>query len=174
MASYKSSRIATSRGMELEPRLGEIQVRGRGRNAPGQAAVELAIIAPVLLTLLIGVAVLGVAFDQYLALTFATDTGAQALSISRGQTTDPCQTTSQAVYLAAPQLKQSNLLFSIVLNGNSVASAQANPSCTSGAQYLVQSQTAKVTVTYPCNVTIMGVNPIPNCTLTAQTALLIQ
>jgi hypothetical protein len=127
-----------------------------------------------MLTLLVALAVFGVAFDQYLALSFATDAGAQALAISRGQTSDPCQTTAQAVYSAAPTLKQSNLLFSITLNGTSVASKASNPTCTGGTADLVQSQAAQVTVTYPCNVSIMGVNPVPSCTLTAQTSLAIQ
>jgi len=140
----------------------------------GQSAVEFAIVAPILLTLLVAISVFGIAFNNYLALTFATNTAAQTLSISRGQTTDPCQTTSKAAYSAAPQLTQSSLKFSIVLGSNSVASSSANPTCSGSQQYLVQAQTAKVTVTYPCNLNIMGYDPVPNCALTAQTSMLIQ
>jgi Flp pilus assembly protein TadG len=140
----------------------------------GQSTVEFAIVAPLLLTLLVAVVVFGIAYNNYLSLTFATDAGSQLLSISRGQTTDPCQTASQAVYSAAPQLTQANLKFSIVLGTNTVVSNTANPSCSGSQQYLVQAANAQVTVTYPCNLNILGFNPVPNCALTAQTTMLIQ
>ena len=164
----------TPRMPRAETRFGSIRSHGLGGWERGQSAVEFAIVAPILLTLLVAISVFGIAFNNYLALTFATNTAAQALSISRGQTTDPCATTSSAAYAAAPQLTQSNLKFSIVLGSNSVASGAANPSCSGSQQYLVQAQTAKVTVTYPCNLNIMGYDPVPNCALTAQTSMLIQ
>jgi Flp pilus assembly protein TadG len=153
-------------GIEGSPR--------RANRERGQSTVEFAIVAPLLLTLLVAVVVFGIAYNNYLSLTFATDAGSQLLSISRGQTTDPCQTASQAVYSAAPQLTQSNLKFSIVLGTNTVASNSANPSCSGSQQYLVQAANAQVTVTYPCNLNILGFNPVPNCALTAQTTMLIQ
>jgi len=134
----------------------------------------MAIVVPLMLTIMLAVVLFGIAFNDDIALTFATNTGAQLLSISRGQTTDPCQTTSQAVYSAAPQLSQSSLQLTIVLNGTPVASNAVQPSCSGSQQYLVQSQAAKVTATYPCNITILGVNFAPNCTLSAQTTVLIQ
>ena len=136
----------------------------------GQAILELALGLPLLLTLLIGSVEFGIAFNNELTLTYATDTAAQLLSISRGQTTDPCQTASQAVYAAAPYLNQSNLQFTIVMDGNSYTT----PSCSGGQSNLVQSQSAKVTVSYPCNLQLFGFNPAPNCALTAQTTVLIQ
>ena len=145
-----------------------------GGSRRGQAAVEFAIVAPILLTLLVAISVFGIAFNNYQALTFATNSAAQTLAISRGQTTNPCQTTSQAVYSAAPQLTQSSLKFSILLGSNTVANNAASPSCSGSQQYLVQSQNAQVTVTYPCNLNILGFNPVPNCSLTAQTTMLIQ
>jgi Flp pilus assembly protein TadG len=140
----------------------------------GQAAVEFAIVAPILLTLLVAISVFGIAFNNYQALTFATNSAAQTLAISRGQTTNPCQTASQALYSAAPQLTQSSLKFSILLGSNTVANNAASPSCSGSQQYLVQAQNAQVTVTYPCNLNILGFNPVPNCSLTAQTTMLIQ
>jgi Flp pilus assembly protein TadG len=140
----------------------------------GQTLVEFAFVAPILITLIVAIAVFGVAFDQYLALTFATNNAAQLLAISRGQTTDPCKTTSQAAYASAPQLTQANIKFSIVLGSNTVASNSANPSCSGSQQYLVQSNSAKVTATYPCNLQVFGINPAPNCTLSATTTVAIQ
>lgn len=143
---------------------------GRTAAERGQTSVEFAMFAPVLLTILMLIAVFGIAFDHYIALTFATNAGAQQLSISRGQTTDPCATASQAVYSAAPQLSQSSLQFSMVLAGKAVSGT----SCSGSQQYLVQSQPASVTVTYPCNLQILGFNPAPNCALTAQSTVFIQ
>ena len=156
------------------PRLGERMVKFNGRRLEerGQALVEFAIGVPVLLLLLIGAVVFGVAFNNQIALTFATGTGAQQLSISRGQTSDPCKTTSAAVYAAAPYLTQSNLSFTIVLGGTSEVSGATSPSCSSAA--LVQGETAQVSVSYPCNLKVLNYNPAPSCALSAQTSVYIQ
>jgi len=135
--------------------------------------VEFAFSATLLLTLLAGIATFGIVFENYLTLSFATNAAAQLLAVSRGQTTDPCATTSQALYAAAPQLAQSNLKFSIVLGTNTVANNAANPSCSGSQSDLVQSDSAAVTVTYPCNLNFIG-NLVPNCMLTAQTTMQIQ
>ena len=174
MDTHKGSRTAASPGARVETRSSGKQACGRARDEQGQAAVEFAIVLPLMLTIILGVVLFGIAVNDEVALTFATDTAAQLLSISRGQTTNPCQTASQAAYSAAPQLNQTNLAFTIVLNGTTVATSATQPSCSGSQQYLVQSQNAQVTATYPCNLTIFGLNPVPNCTLTAKTTVLIQ
>ncbi len=125
---------------------------------------------PLLLTILTGSFAFGIAFNNYLQLTYATDAAAQLLSISRGQTTDPCNTTTQAVYSAAPNLKPASLGFTIVMDGHSFTST----SCSGDQQYLVQSQSAQVKATYPCNIQIFGLTVAPSCALTAQTTVFIQ
>ena len=154
----------------LTPEEGVEMFNRRRLDERGQAMVELALALPLLLTVLIGAVEFGIAFNNDLTLTFATDAAGQLLSISRGQTTDPCQTASQAVYSAAPYLNQSNLNFTIVMGGHSFST----PSCSGGQDYLVQSQSAQVTVSYPCNLQLFGFNPAPHCALTAQTTVLIQ
>ncbi len=136
---------------------------------------------PVLLLLLIGVVVMGVAFNNQIALTFATGVGAQQLSIARGST-DPCLAASSALENAAPSLNPANLNFTIVLGGTSYSGncttlpktgcASDGNSCTSAS--LTSGETAQVTVTYPCNLKVMNLNPAPNCTLTGQTTVYIQ
>jgi hypothetical protein len=83
-----------------------------------------------------------------------------------------------AVYHAAPLLKPGSLTFLLTLNGNTYAGAScSNPgnSTTQGAAgNLVQGTGAKVTATYPCNLSVYGVNYAPSCTMTAQTTELIQ
>jgi Flp pilus assembly protein TadG len=147
------------------------------RDERGQAMVEFAMTVPIMLLLLAAILVLGVVFNNYLALTNATTAGAQQLSISRGQTSDPCATTSQTIQAAAPNLT-GGLTYSIAFgSGNPVTygSAFTGTSCTSATADLVSGDTAKVTVTYPCSLVIYGTNYAPSgCTLTAQTAELIQ
>jgi len=155
-------------------RSGDRQACGRARGHQGQAAAEFALSLPLLLIILTATLIIGVALYNDLQLTFATAAGGQLLSISRGQTTDPCKTTSQAVYQAAPYLNPSNLKFTIVLGANTVSANSAQPSCSGSQQYLVQSQSAQVTATYPCNLKIFGFSPVGNCALTARTTVLIQ
>jgi Flp pilus assembly protein TadG len=133
----------------------------------GQAMVEFALGLPLLLTLITGLVMFGVAFNNELTLTYATDAAAQLLSISRGQTTDPCATTSSAFYSAAPYLTAANLGFTVVLNGVKYTGT----SCSTAA--LVESETAQVTVTYPCSLGIFGFG-VNSFSLTAQTTALIQ
>jgi Flp pilus assembly protein TadG len=154
--------------------------RGRMRRDPreqgGQAILEFAFVLMTLLVLVMGIVVFGVALNSYLSLTNATAISAQQLSISRGQTTDPCATAAQAFYSAAPNLNPSELAFTIVLNDSDVGGAScSSSSTTSGAAAdLVAGTTAQVTVSYPCNLTILGRNLAPSCKLTAQTAEDIQ
>jgi Flp pilus assembly protein TadG len=159
----------------MKKRLG----RFRLRDDPGQAMTEFAMGVPILLLLLIASAYFAVAFNNELTLTSATNTGAQALSISRGSTSDPCATTSAAVINAAPGLTSSSLTFSIAFGTGTSTISYGTPftgtSCSSATADLVSGDTAKVTVTYPCNLTVMGYNFAPSgCTLSAQTAELIQ
>jgi Flp pilus assembly protein TadG len=180
MDMHLGSQTGASPGDRVDPGTSAKRARARGRNERGTALVEFAVVFPLLVTLLLGIIEFGVVFSNDVALTNAASLGAQLLSISRGQTLDPCMTTSGAVYAAAPNLAPGSLQFTIVLNGVTVTSAQANPSCSSSttttgaAANLVPSASAVVTVTYPCNLQIMGFNPAPNCTLTAQTTEAIQ
>ena len=150
------------------------QARGHARYERGQATAEFALALPLLLTVIFGTLLFGIAFNNSEALTFATNTGAQQLSISRGITKDPCNTVYTVAASAAPQLHSSNIKFTIVLNGKTEVSGATSPTCTGGAADLVQSSNAQVTATYPCNLNIFGLNPVPNCTLTAKTTVLVQ
>lgn len=175
MDMQRGNRTASRGVLRVEARSSGKQARGRARDEQGQAMVEFAFGVPLLLTLLIGLVVFGVAFNNNLQLTYATDSAAQKLSISRGQTSDPCSTTSTAVEQAAPYLKSSNLTFSLAMgSGNPVTFGTPVTGTSCSSVQLVASQSAQVKVTYPCNLQILGFNPAPNCALTAQTTVLIQ
>jgi Flp pilus assembly protein TadG len=145
-------------------------------NEQGQAMVEVALVLPILLLVLTGILVLGLAFNNYLILTEATNVGARALAISRGATTDPCATASSAVIAAAPLLVPANLTFTFALNGTtySGSSCSSGSTSTGAAANLVQGGNALVTVTYPCSLAVYGANYAPGCVLQAQITELIQ
>ena len=180
MDMHIGSRTAASPGVRVNAR--RRGKRARARDERGQALLEFAYLLPILVTLMLGMIVFGVALNNYLEMTNAVTAGAQALAVSRGQTLDPCKTVSAPVFAATPNLTQANLKFTITIAGYSpLASNQANPSCaapnttSAPASDLTQGGTATVMVTYPCNLKVFGTNfASSTCTLTAQTAESIQ
>ena len=140
------------------------------RGEKGQSLLEFTFVVPMMLTVVFGVIVFGVALNNYLVLTDATAVGARTLAISRGQTTDPCAATVQSIEGAAPNMKAANFKFSFLLNGT----AYSGTSCSGAQTNLVENQTAQVTVTYPCSLKFFGFNPVPSCILTAQTTERVQ
>jgi Flp pilus assembly protein TadG len=135
----------------------------------GQSLIEFTIVMPLLLLVATGLVSFGLALHNYLVLTNAVNTGAQLLSISRGQTADPCATAYTAIGNAAPGLT-SGLSLTFVINGTTYASTT---SCTGGAANMVQGTTAQITATYPCILSVVGMNPSP-CQLQTQVAEFIQ
>src|SRR5690349_7737344 len=73
----------------------------------GAAAVEFAMLAPVLFMLLIGTFQFGIMINNYIQVTEAVRVGGRTLAISRGSTTPWTQTRS-ALFNSAPALKQAN------------------------------------------------------------------
>ena len=153
-----------------------VRTRLRTRNEGGQALVEFALVLPILLLLLTGMMMFGIALHDYLELTNAVSIGARLLAISRGQTTDPCATTATAIYQAAPLLKPASLTLTFVLNGTTYpgASCISSTTTTGAAGNLLQGTAARVTATYPCNLRVYGFNYVPSCIMMARTTELIQ
>jgi Flp pilus assembly protein TadG len=153
-----------------------------------QSLVEFALVFPILIILVMGIVTFGIAFGTYQTLTNAAAAGAQALSISRGNTLNPCTLVSAVVFNTSPYLVQNNIKFTITTfpsgtttGGTVIAGPNtANPSCvaptnTTGSNTtIVPPNVAQVTLTYPCKLSIFGINYAPGCTLTAQTSEAIQ
>lgn len=141
----------------------------------GQSLIEFALCLPALLMVVTGITTFGIAMNNYLMLTNATNTGARQLAISRSQTLDPCATVVAAVTAGAPFLKSANLTFSFVLNGTSYSGTSCSSSSytTGAAGQLTQGATAQVTVTYPCSLSIYKMN-LGTCLLKAQTSEYVQ
>jgi Flp pilus assembly protein TadG len=137
------------------------------RDTCGAAAVELALTLPFFLALAIGTLKFGVAMSQYVTLNNAAAQGAMAFALSRGTST-PYATTTTAITNASPNLTSANVTKTLRINGTSCATDTA---CQSA---LVAGATASVTVSYPCDLTVLGVNFKSSCTLSATAAQMVQ
>jgi Flp pilus assembly protein TadG len=142
----------------------------------GQSLVELALALPALLLVVTGLMAFGVAFNNYMVLTDATAVGARQLTVSRGQTTDPCLTLANAVIAAAPLLTKTSLTFKVSLNGTVYSGTTCSGSSTSGAPAnMILGTNAIVTVTYPYTLNMYGLKlAATGAVLTAQTTELMQ
>lgn len=168
--------------LKSETREGRLRLRaGRmARCEKGSAMVEFALVLPVLLLVITGIFSFGIVLNNYLELTDAVAIGAQQLSISRGNSTDPCATTASVIYNAAPYLSSSKIGLTFVLNGTTYgpyvgASATTCPSDSTSdgaAGNLVRGQSAQVIATYPCVLSVYGYNF--NCDLHAQITEIVQ
>lgn len=160
----------------MRPRLSSLFRGGNEANA----VVETALVMPFLCMMLIGIFIFGIAINNQLQLTNSAQAASMQLAISRGDTsiTDQCALVSSTVIGSAPALTTSNI--SITMTTNSGAYSQtfvagsSEATCTS-APALVESDTLTVKATYPCNLTIYGVNFAPDgCTLSSQSQGYIQ
>lgn len=158
---------------EIGP-LGE-SARVIGSHEGGQSLIEFALVVPILMLIVMGIFTFGFTFNHKLMLTDAVAVGGRSLAISRGATADPCKDTANVVYGVAPLLTHSQMTFTFVLSGTSFPFGMGvAPTCAAGAADLTQGGTAQVTATYPCQLSIYGVNYAPSCLLTSQTSEVIQ
>ena len=143
--------------------------RGRMCSRRGQSLVEFSFAIPILLITVTGMLSFGIAMHNFLTLTNGVNTGAQALAMSRGQTSDPCAAALTAIENAAPGLTAGSISLTVVINGTSFTST----TCTAGAADMSQGTLAQVTASYPCVLSIYGMG-VPSCTLRSQASELIQ
>ncbi len=123
----------------------------------GQALLEFALVAPLVLLLALGMLIFGIALNKQLVLSNATELAAQEVAISRGQTTstnNPCEIAGTTFTNAAPDLDSTSVIFSMTLSGQSAIPSTTGASsfstatnCSSAA--LVEGQTVTLTVSYP-------------------------
>ena len=78
------------------------------RDQKGQTAVEFALITPLLITILLGIIQMGIAFHNYVTITDAARAGARKAIVARF-TGGSTATTEAAVRAAASDLNQSKL-----------------------------------------------------------------
>jgi len=136
------------------------RLRAGLRGDEGNALIEVALILPVLLSVLMGIFVVGIAYNQQMVLTNAVNIGGQYLgALTPNTTTDPCADTVTQIKNAAPILNPANLLVSFTLEGSSLG--QTN-SCSGDQSDLNSQKNVTVTAKYQCNLTIMGINFAPS------------
>ena len=164
-----------SEGACQRPR-SRISRRSLRRSEEGGALVEMALTLPILLLIITGIFQFGLTLSHYLMLENGVDIAARALAIARGNTTDPCTLVSSTLQAASPGLITSSLSYTITLNGTAYTTTScSSSSTTSGAAgKLIQGSTASVVVTYPCSLSLYGVNLAPSCRLGASTSELVQ
>jgi Flp pilus assembly protein TadG len=122
----------------------------RYRSQRGQAMVEFAIVAPILLLILMGIMQLGVVYNNWVTLTDAARAGARKAAVCRtGCSPDATSATVTAVKNSAADLNQASL-------GVTVTSSW------------LQGADATVTATYPWSINVMGV-VVGSGTMTATT-----
>lgn len=135
----------------------------RDKNRAGTAAVEFALVAPMLLLLVLGMCQFGITLNQYLTLTNAVRSGARQLSMSRGDATPHTDTINQ-IYGSAPNLTQASLTISLLVNGT-----PCTTDATCKTALVAAGPPATVTASYPCSLAFFGDNFAPICTLSSQT-----
>jgi Flp pilus assembly protein TadG len=121
----------------------------------GAAMVEAALVLPLILAVVIGIAQFGVTFSNYVTLHNAVRSGTRQLAISRAPGQDACNLGEARLRGALPSLNQANLTVTWTVT----------TSCTD----LVVGTDATMTATYPCDLNILGVNFAPSCILRAAT-----
>ena len=109
----------------------------------GQAAVEFALVLPVLAVLLLGIVQFGIAFNHYLTLTDAVRAGARQAAVSR-LVADPVGATKARVTGAADGLKVSDVDVKVTAPGGGPAS-------------WAPASDVKVTASYPYDINLLGI-----------------
>jgi Flp pilus assembly protein TadG len=90
---YLALRLFSGVCFSTTRRASRLRVR---RAESGQAAVEMAIVLPVLLLILFGIIKFGIVYSNYIQLTTVVDSGARQLAIERGQQF-PCTDTGNVI-----------------------------------------------------------------------------
>jgi len=137
----------------------------------GNSLVEFTLTLPILMAVLMAIFEFGIAFNNQLQLTQAVGSGAQYLQQIRSTTTDPCKDTITTIENSAPSLKASSISLTLTMSGNSPVTGS---SCSGDQSQLAQGEPVTVYASYPCNITIFGINigglttRTFTCNLTAQ------
>lgn len=134
-------------------RLRQWFVRNRRAGDDGQAVVEMAIAAPILLGLTVAIYQCGITFSNQLLLTEAVDSAARQLQQIRLTTTDPCADAFTAMENAAPSLNSAQITLTLTMNGSPAITAKT---CSGDQSELVQGGSAEVQATYPYSLSFLG------------------
>jgi hypothetical protein len=134
---------------------------------------EVALLLPVLLLVLLAIVKFGIMYNNYIALTDSVRSGARDLALGRGSS-DPCGAAITETIQSAGNLNLTAAQVTPVL----VLPDQCGPTGSSGyipnSSVLIQPDKATVTATYPCDLSFLGYNFYPGCTMTASASEAIE
>jgi Flp pilus assembly protein TadG len=142
----------------------------------GQSLVEFALVLPMLLMVLMGIFSVGMFVQNYQQLTYVENQGLITLQQLPDTTaaSDPCGAVSTAILGAAAHLTttgSNGLQVSLKFNTEGVSypasgtSSATGFSCGAGSAYVYDGQSVTITVTYPCTLSVYGVNFTHSCML---------
>jgi hypothetical protein len=135
-------------------RRGGLKLRRRLRGGEqGAALVEMALISPLLFTVLLGMYSLTMALYNYEQLTYSTFNAAQQVGAGRGLLKDPCLTVSQDVPAGLPTWTASKFTYTLTITDSTGTAHQYGPtgssfSCTAGAALMAANEPITVGVKY--------------------------
>ncbi len=140
------------------------------KSARGQALVEFVFVLPLLLVLMIGVMQTGILFNNWVILTEAVRQGSRELSIARGPLphANACTLSTNRINSAAVGLTSASITKVYTLTDSGATMTSTN--CTN----LTPALNVTVRATYPCNLTILGVNYAPSCAINAVTTIRVE
>lgn len=132
-------------------------------DSEGGALVEMALVAPLMLTLITGMASFAIALNNYLLLSHASDVGARYVAINQGNftngaATNPCAMAAAQIQAAAAGIPANQLSYSITLtptatgtpttytSNNGTSSFGSGSSCATGGSANMGSGGGIVTV----------------------------
>jgi Flp pilus assembly protein TadG len=147
----------------------------------GAVFVEFALLVPILLLLLFGFLAFGLVLNQYILLWNGVGAGALQFAVSGGASSTPATTAVAAITGAAPTLTAANISVTLTVGSNSACFSGTASSSTSAGDTACSTQLAAnagnpavVLATYPCSLTVMQYDFLPNCKLSAQVTELVQ
>ncbi len=190
MGMLRRSPNSASGRVRVKPRSANGK-RSLARDDRGQSIVEFALVSTFLvLPLVVGIVVFGIAFNRQIILTNAVNNAAMQAGLSRQSSpTDVCNVVNAAVASSASPLNTPSnpLTFSILVAGSAIDSATTGKPISTNVAVafggstvgacpvqLSQNQALSVSLSYGCNLTVFGTNYAPTCNLTAQTAEAVQ
>ncbi|MGA9585987.1 MAG: TadE/TadG family type IV pilus assembly protein [Terracidiphilus sp.] len=153
----------------------------------GGALVEMALVMPIMLAMLTSIFSFSVVLYQKLQLGEAVSNAGRVMALERGDT-DPCATTANSIYAAAPSLGKANMTLTFTLGGTNTGGSVSGgtsyggtkgtaPSCTAagngGTAALQAGWPAQIQATYPCSWFVFNAK-LGSCSITTQVTEVIQ
>lgn len=129
--------------------------RAFARQREGNALVEFAVVAPLLLCLLMGLVAIGVLVNNYITLTDAVAMGARAFAEATGVSGspvngDPCSYAVSVMNADAKSLATANITYTITYTPASTGTAATvSAPCTGTFSGMTEGDTVGITATYP-------------------------